>query len=440
MFFRSSGQNAAFTGGIVCYNYAVQNGGGICLSIGTATIKNNVNYNGAGSYGGGAYAVDETVVNLEDCSFIGNAAASSGGAIYLKLRNSLESTAAVWNVKGSIYMPSSGAKQNDIKLNGSGGSTTFLSVAGKLGGSGIVATITPYMYLAAYGPVLKLASGVTDVSPTYVSQAADRIAVTPDTSQNWRIDSAGNLKETLGTKPKPDSVGDVVFNDGSAIHYKSSLELTADQKAGAMAVIYYKGTGLNDGGNTVKERMLGLGFAKATSKKWCLNNASAYNLFIEDIHCQQDSSKKNVFTGDKCGKDNLEKISQYLNNGFFDDTSDPSKYPAFYWAKNYKDAANSHIIAGSEFETGWYLPSVAELYYIFEQYKNNSSLIYKVFPWAGYEQLGQSYYFVSSNNSNGFKTGTTDRPFCYCVYMYSGMVSSNDKNNSSYYVCAIREF
>ena len=49
----------------------------------------------------------------------------------------------------------------------------------------------------------------------------------------------------IGTKAPSEAkaVGDIVFSDGSATPYSADLELTDEQKAAAIAVIFYAGTG-----------------------------------------------------------------------------------------------------------------------------------------------------------------------------------------------------
>lgn len=49
-----------------------------------------------------------------------------------------------------------------------------------------------------------------------------------------------------------------------------------------------------------------------------------------------------------------------------DDTDDLTQYPAFEFAINYKDKEGSHV-KNIDFEDGWYLPSLAELYDIWTQ-------------------------------------------------------------------------
>lgn len=46
---------------------------------------------------------------------------------------------------------------------------------------------------------------------------------------------------TLGTKEKPDTVGDIVLNNGRAIAYEEGLALDDDLKTATVAVIFYNG-------------------------------------------------------------------------------------------------------------------------------------------------------------------------------------------------------
>ncbi|MBQ8013994.1 MAG: hypothetical protein IJ257_06335, partial [Treponema sp.] len=45
-----------------------------------------------------------------------------------------------------------------------------------------------------------------------------------------------------GEKSRPDSVGDIVFVDGTTTAWREGLTLTEEQKMAAVAVIFYVGT------------------------------------------------------------------------------------------------------------------------------------------------------------------------------------------------------
>ena len=76
-------------------------------------------------------------------------------------------------------------------------------------------------------------------------------------------ESRHEVSGKFGTWSAPYEVGDIVFSDGSATPYTANLTLTDEQKAAAIAVIFYKGTGLNSYVNhkddTSKTRTLGMG-------------------------------------------------------------------------------------------------------------------------------------------------------------------------------------
>ncbi len=166
---------------------------------------------------------------------------------------------------------------------------------------------------------------------------------------------------------------DIVFNDGSASAYSNNLALTDEQKNAAIAVIFYVGTECSNDGRT---RTLGIGLNFADSLAWCARDANAYLKHIDSIHCEVEIYEGVFETGipglsswmamwynriispsDADGSDNLSQMAKALGGN--DDTSSAEKYPAFYFAKNYKEQEGSHV-KGTAYEDGWYLPSAVE--------------------------------------------------------------------------------
>ena len=193
--------------------------------------------------------------------------------------------------------------------------------------------------------------------------------------------------EILGTKA-PDvakAVGDIVFNDGSATPYTAELTLSDEQKAAAIAVIFKV-----DGGKT-----LGVGLKhNGSGLAWCTSDAKAYNTNIKTIQCPASGAAGNfTFTGDTDGSDNLEQIASFLiTAGLADDTTGKDadkRYPAFYFAKNYKNTATN---LGAAYENGWYLPTVAELFDIWKV----KATVDAASSLCGGSQFGNSYYRSSS--------------------------------------------
>ena len=237
----------------------------------------------------------------------------------------------------------------------------------------------------------------------------------------------------IGTKSPSSSkaVGDIVFSDGSATPYTRGLKLDHEQKASAVAVIFYTGSSLG-----YNYRTLGVGLAQGNSA-WCKSSAEAYNENINSIQCSSSGSEDLYFSGDMDGSDNLEQMASY---GIGDTTGNGAadKYPAFYFAKNYKDKTGSHV-SGTDYETGWYLPTVAELYQIYKCMHNDSGSVdinaaVQLCGGAEFKQGSYYYeYYWSSSQGNYASVAST-------FSFRNGTCSYSNKGNGDYYVIAIREF
>ena len=154
--------------------------------------------------------------------------------------------------------------------------------------------------------------------------------------------------ENFGVVESKYHVGDIVLNDGDYLRDVESLN--NNEKAKAIAVIFRV-----DG---AKAYGVGLVHNK-TGLAWCLQSANAYNVRIDKIESWLSGGGK----GDDDGSDNLMEISNQLGPAN-DDTGNSAKYPAFYFAKEYKGKNNN--VVGTVYETGWYLPTLKELKYIWD--------------------------------------------------------------------------
>lgn len=250
----------------------------------------------------------------------------------------------------------------------------------------------------------------------------------------------------IGTKASTAAkeVGDIVFNDGSAMPYTTftTLDTSAknEKKAKAIALIFYKGTGLNSGSDTTTSRTLGVGLKHNKSGlAWCISSADAYNKDITTIQCSATGSAGALtFTdetaNDRNGSDNLEQIDAF---GGVDDTSTSAKYPAFYFAKNYSTTATN---LGTNYASGWYLPSIAELFQIYANGKGTN----KAFDIDAASQAlgGDKFedgsiipcYWSSSQSASGGSNA------CFLSIYDGGCGDTTDKNGCLFYVCAIRAF
>ena len=238
----------------------------------------------------------------------------------------------------------------------------------------------------------------------------------------------------IGTKAPKEAkaVGDIVFNDGSTTSYTAELTLTDEKKTAAIAVIY-KVDGTTPYGVGIVHNRNGLA--------WCSGSANARNKNIETIQCKPDDggSKGNfTFTNatDTDGSNNLEQIAAFLSaegSGTTNDTKGDGasdRYPAFYFAKNYKNQTGSHV-TGTAYENGWYLPTLAEL---FDIYKEKTTVD------AALDKCGGSKF-----NGSGYWS-SSQYPFPSSVDKADAFAFSDGQWGDAYkftdglYVCCIRAF
>lgn len=250
------------------------------------------------------------------------------------------------------------------------------------------------------------------------------------------------IKGPLGSKKAPTEVGDIVFNDGSAIAYSDGITLSDEQKESAIAVIFYKGTDCSnpDSEGNYASRLLGIGLNLDTTRKkaWCTSSAAAATKEVDSILCiVQGDSLEFVSNPDKDGSDNFSQLGQTCS-----DTGTSGRYPAFQWAENYNTEVS--ILSGTDYENGWYLPTSCELIKVYEQ----REIIDAASSACGGGTLGN--FSSATNGGGGYWSSSTmknqsDRGSAV-FYSNSGgtaswrLIVSNEGKTSSLNVCAIREF
>ena len=220
------------------------------------------------------------------------------------------------------------------------------------------------------------------------------------------------------------AVGDIILNDGSKVNYETAKNYTGSDldglKSKAIAVIFRA--------DTASKKALGVGLKHSMSGlAWCTNDANAYNKNIETIQCPARGDHGNLtFTDDTDGSDNLEQIASFLTTaGLENDTTDASKYPAFYFAKNYKTTATN---LGAAYENGWYLPTVAELFDIWKV----KATVDAASNLCGGSQFGDRSYWSSSQCAS-------DDGLAYELSFLWGC-GVNSPYGSTSKVCAVRVF
>ena len=235
-------------------------------------------------------------------------------------------------------------------------------------------------------------------------------------------------------------VGDIVFNDGSATPYTTGSALTSQQRNSVVALIYYKGTALNGRRTDTSVRTIGVGLKhNQDGLSWCLSSASAWEHNITTIQCAPDvggSAGNYTFINAtmRSGDANLQFINTYCNqNDLSTDSGNATNYPAFYFGKNYKDISGSKV-RGTACEDGWYLPTLAEIFYIYKcivdipnGFKLNDSILE-----LGGDSFGPYDYWTSSQY--------TEEEYKAYIFKFGNGEYGNAGKHLQYYTCCIRDF
>lgn len=225
------------------------------------------------------------------------------------------------------------------------------------------------------------------------------------------------------------AVGDIILNDGSKVNYETAKNYTGSDldglKSKAIAVIFRA--------DTASKKALGVGLKHSMSTlAWCTDDANAYNKNIKTIQCPATGSAGNLtFTDDTDGSDNLEQIASFLTTAdLADDTTGTDadkRYPAFYFAKNYKNTATN---LGAVYGNGWYLPTVAELFDIWKV----KATVDAASSLCGGSQFGNSCYWSSSQDASG------DIYAGILVFGLGDWYGYHKCTSVNNYVCAVRAF
>lgn len=306
------------------------------------------------------------------------------------------------------------------------------------------------------------------------------------------------FKQPVETKTKPDALGDVVLNDGTAVAFENVSQMSAVQKSKAIAVIYYIGTECSNNG---EKRMLGVGLLQATAA-WDKKEAETGFLGvsvntspkIETIACNVSVNTETdyealekkliaitksaphltdtyVFTGDKDGSDNWSQLVEYIKkNGLPNDTApvanaesfNDQNYPAFYFAKDYKDYSRVDYIQsptlslfgsneperifrethlGEGYKDGWYVPSIVELFQLWK----NKDIVDTAITVCGGDSLEDNGYMSSSQYEEMVIDGREEKilggsdGYVYALSFSDGNCHTHVKNSGGR-VCVIHSF
>ena len=222
------------------------------------------------------------------------------------------------------------------------------------------------------------------------------------------------------------SVGDVLMDDGTIIPYHSdNLTFTNAQKKNAVSVLSF----FNQYGAPVG---LGLynsaGGTKNGDFMWVPPSCSfvaEYFIGIQCIPSKMDCSgaaSEALFTGDADGSDNWTYICSVDQ---FNTIEAEKYYPAFNYVNNY---ANTFGLT-KEYATGWYMPSLPELCYIYRNIEILNAVLYAL---DGVQLSNEGYW--SSSLYSYYDSGNA-----WWVDFSEGSIV-NRSNYNSCRVCCVRLF
>lgn len=211
------------------------------------------------------------------------------------------------------------------------------------------------------------------------------------------------------TPTETKAVGDIVFTDGSASPYTE--ELTDEQKAAAIAVIFYVG----DENDTLGAKTLGVGLITERTDcmglQWCLSDAVAYNNI--DYAKNMDDGKANT--------DEIAGLSDY---------GDGTKYPAFKFCRDYTSQG---------FTTNWYLPAYNELKMLYASLTEVGNALNALDIENPYVDNLYAYTYFSSTRLYNYNNYLNKARAFYFTDKENLQLQSFSKDEYKY-VCAIHTF
>ena len=209
-------------------------------------------------------------------------------------------------------------------------------------------------------------------------------------------------------------VGDIILTDGTKVSVADVSTYTIDETNKPVGVVAM----ISDVYGVPTPKVIGLQ-KSASSLKWAPSGTIGYNTKFTDIICTPSETGSGAastatFTGDTEGSDNWDYICSRDPEGTLNAATN---YPIFDFANTYGTTAG---LTGTDYETGWYVPSIAELC---EVYKNKEVIQTSLDAASGFT-LGTSYYWSSSQYASSFS-------YAYQVDVYNGYVNNGSKNLNS---------
>ena len=197
--------------------------------------------------------------------------------------------------------------------------------------------------------------------------------------------------------------GDFVLKDGTML--PKDITLTDTQKSNVAAVIVRAAA---DG-----KPAIGVGIVH-NKMAWCKQSAAGYNTKITALQGNKTSDYMD-------GSDGWEKLKKACS----DAESNPENYPAWNYSLTY---AKTNGLTG-DLATGWYLPTVAELYTIYQ----NKDVVDASLLKAGGSQFDTDWYWSCCQYPSGSN-------YARILGFSNGDVDYSSKYYNLNCVCSVRAF
>ena len=209
-------------------------------------------------------------------------------------------------------------------------------------------------------------------------------------------------------------VGDIILTDGSKVSVANVATYTIDENNKPIGVVAM----ITDVYRVPTPKVIGLQ-ESASSLKWAPKDTTGYNTKFTNIVCTPSTTgsgavSRATFTGDTDGSDNWAEICTVDPEGTKDAATN---YPIFNFANTYGTTVG---LTGTGYESGWYVPSIAELC---EVYKNKEVIQTSLTKANGFN-FGTSAYWSSSQNASHYI-------LAYLVYYDEGYMNLSDDFNKN---------
>ena len=200
--------------------------------------------------------------------------------------------------------------------------------------------------------------------------------------------------------------GDFVLKDGTILSKDETPE------SGTVAAVIVRAAA--DG-----KPALGVGIVHNQSGlAWCTDSAAGYSIDITSLHFDYEN-----------GRDGWEKLKAACS----DAASNPENYPAWNYSLTY---AKNNSLTG-DLATGWYLPTLEELYTICK----NKTAIDASLSKAGGSTFGtSSYWSCIQHSSEKQEHYAYSFSFSKNLFGTEGYSCESPKRSNYPYVCSVRAF